>query len=54
MFRSIIRKALAVSARNSSSVAPKERWDLHVGVLIERLPIVTKKLNDIELEVMVS
>jgi len=52
MFRNIIQKALAVGVRNSSTVAQKERWDLHVGVLIERLPVVSKKLNDIELEVM--
>lgn len=54
MFRNIIKRTLAFNIRNASTAAGKERWDLCVGVLIERLPVVTKKLNDIENEVMVS
>lgn len=50
MFRSIIKRTLAISVRNASTGASKERWDLSVGVLIERLPIVSKKLTKIEAE----
>lgn len=53
MFRNIIKRTLALSVRHSSTATPKERWDLHVGVLIERLPIVSKALNDIESNFMV-
>jgi len=52
MLRSILRKALAVNVRQASSVAQKERWDLCVGVLIERLPVVSKKFNEIENDLM--
>ena len=54
MFRNILRKAIIVNARNASTIAQKERWDLHVGVLIERLPIISKQFNEIEAEFMVD
>lgn len=53
MFRNIIRKAFAVGVRNASAAAQKEIWDLHVGVLIERLPILTTKFNELEADVAV-
>lgn len=36
--------------RNQSTVANAEsnRWDLMVGIQIERLPIITKTLNKLE------
>lgn len=54
MFRNIIGKTIALTARSASTAAPKERWDLCVGVLVERLPIVSKKFNEIETEFMVG
>jgi hypothetical protein len=33
--------------------ATKDKYDIFAGVLIERLPIVSKKFNEIENEVMV-
>lgn len=43
-----------MSIRQTSTAAPKEKWDLYVGVLVERLPIVSKKFNEIESDFMVS
>lgn len=54
MFRNLIGKSLALSVRAASTAAPKEKWDLYVGVLVERLPVITKKLNAIEEEMKVS
>lgn len=31
----------------------KDKWDLYAGVLLERLPILTKPLNDVETRVQV-
>lgn len=53
MFRNIVKTA-ALGWRSASSAAPKERWDLCVGVLIERLPVVSKDFNEIEKEFMVG
>jgi hypothetical protein len=39
--------------RHASTAAPKDRWDMCVGVLIERLPVVSRKFNEIETEMMV-
>lgn len=33
--------------------ATKDKYDIFAGVLIERLPIVSKKFNEIENEVLV-
>lgn len=33
---------------NSSTNVSKEKWDLFAGVLVERLPVVTKTLNKLE------
>lgn len=49
-------KTLIISSRKCSAATqtkPKEKFDLFASVLIERLPIVSKKLNEIETEVMV-
>lgn len=54
MFRNLVGRTLALGFRNASTAPRKERWDLCVGVLIERLPVVSKKLNEVELEFMVS
>lgn len=43
----------SVSSSPESSLKPtesKQKWDLHAGVLVERLPIVTKTLKPIEKE----
>lgn len=53
----IISKSLINQTRKLSTgakVATKEKYDLYAGVLLERLPIVSKKLNDLENEVMVN
>lgn len=36
-----------------SNVA-KEKWDLFAGVLVERLPVVSKSLNGLETEYQVK
>lgn len=36
------------------SAVSKENWDLYAGVLVERLPIITKPLNLIEVEFQVG
>lgn len=40
--------------RKVSNAVPKEKWDIFSGILIERLPIISKSLNNIETEYMVS
>ena len=57
MLRKIIQNTLIIQSRRLASVAKsgtKEKYDLYAGVLIERLPIVSKKFNDIENEVLVN
>lgn len=53
MLSNLFRRAFALSLRNTSTASQKERWDLYVGVLVERLPVVSKKLNEIETTFMV-
>lgn len=36
-----------------ASTAVKEKYDIHAGVLIERLPVISKNFNELENEVMV-
>ncbi|KAG5673125.1 hypothetical protein PVAND_003199 [Polypedilum vanderplanki] len=48
-------KTFAYATRSYSTAAQlktKEKYDLYAGVLIERLPIITKKLNELETEVL--
>jgi len=35
-------------SRSQSSAAAAEKWDLYAGVLVERLPVVSKSLNPLE------
>lgn len=37
-----------------AAAAKKDNWDLYAGVLVERLPIVTKPLNDLEKDFQVT
>lgn len=41
---------LSTEAKNTA----KEKYDLYAAVLIERLPIVSHKFNELEIEVMVK
>lgn len=52
MLRNLLRNAITVGRRCESTVV-KPKWDIHVGVLVERLPIITKTLNSMELNVKV-
>ncbi|XP_075159852.1 mitochondrial ribosomal protein L46 [Haematobia irritans] len=47
-----IRCNSSISSRGLSSLASDkhEKWDLYAGVLVERLPVVSKELNKIEKE----
>lgn len=38
----------------AAQVAAKDKYDIFAGVLIERLPIISKSFNEIEKEVMVN
>lgn len=59
MLRRIVncsRQGIVPSLRNQSNVAKsdsKQKWDLLVGIQIERLPIITKTLNKLEREYQV-
>lgn len=53
MLLNFVRRTAVLSLRYASTATPKERWDLYVGVVIERLPVVSRNLNDIETEFMV-
>lgn len=56
MLRRIIQNSLIKQCRSlsaSSKPITKEKYDLFAGVLIERIPIISKKFNEIENEVMV-
>jgi hypothetical protein len=52
MFRNLIKNAIYISRRSETTIA-KAKWDIHVGLLVERLPIISKNLNEIESDVMV-
>lgn len=58
MIRNILSKMMVVQnvqpLRKVSKAVPKEKWDIFSGILIERLPIISKSLNNIETEYMVS
>jgi hypothetical protein len=51
----LLNNAVIIQARQFSSVknVKKEKFDIFAGVLIERLPIISKKFNEIENEVFV-
>lgn len=44
----------AVVKGAAMSAVRQERWDLFAGVLLERMPIVTKALDPIEKEYLVQ
>lgn len=50
-----VRQRIVPPLRNQSTLANAEsnRWDLMVGVQIERLPIISKTLNKLEREYQV-
>lgn len=52
MLRRAVEKSIRVYSvqlrQLSANAAVKEKWDLHAGVLVERHPILTKPLNEIE------
>lgn len=51
MFRQLIRTTLKPNFRTNVTVAnTKEKWDLFAGVLVERLPVITKSLTPMEKE----
>jgi hypothetical protein len=57
MLKKIFTNTLIIQSRRLSTVAKcgsKDKYDLYAGVLIERLPIISKKFNEIENEVLVS
>lgn len=37
-----------------AAAVKKDNWDLYAGVLVERLPILTKPLNDLEKDFQVT
>lgn len=43
--------AAAMSAATNEE--PNKKWDLYAGVLVERLPVISKSLNEIEQEYLV-
>lgn len=52
----ILQNLIRIQCRSFSAQAQpavKEKYDIYAGVLIERLPIISKKFNEIENEVMV-
>lgn len=60
MLRRIVncsRQGIVSSLRNQSNVATssenKQKWDLLVGIQVERLPVITKTLNKLEREYQV-
>ncbi|KAH8395344.1 hypothetical protein KR222_010169 [Zaprionus bogoriensis] len=50
MLRRLTQASLRHLARTQSTAAAgaKEKWDLYAGVLVERLPVVSKSLNELE------
>lgn len=52
----ILQNLIAYQSRGlaaQAKAATKEKYDIFAGVLIERLPIVSKKFKEIENEVLV-
>eukprot|EP00099_Drosophila_melanogaster_P020666 NP_647661.1 mitochondrial ribosomal protein L46 [Drosophila melanogaster] len=48
MLRRIVQVGARELSRAQSSTASAEKWDLYAGVLVERLPVVSKSLNPLE------
>lgn len=49
----IIQRGGIRNLSTEAKVLTKEKYDIHASVLIERLPIISKKFNELENEVMV-
>lgn len=59
MLRKVISSAflnnnLSILRRTVTTTTKTEKWDLFSGVLIERLPVITKSLTSMELEFQVN
>ncbi|EDV50226.1 39S ribosomal protein L46, mitochondrial [Drosophila erecta] len=48
MLRRLVHVGARELSRAQSSTATAEKWDLYAGVLVERLPVVSKALNPLE------
>ncbi|EDW76856.1 uncharacterized protein Dwil_GK16633 [Drosophila willistoni] len=48
MLRRLVQISSKPLTRPQSTTAAKEKWDLYAGVLVERLPVVSKSLNPLE------
>ncbi|XP_039488904.1 39S ribosomal protein L46, mitochondrial [Drosophila santomea] len=48
MLRRLVQVGARELSRAQSSTATAEKWDLYAGVLVERLPVVSKSLNPLE------
>ncbi|EDW50117.1 39S ribosomal protein L46, mitochondrial [Drosophila sechellia] len=48
MLRRLVQVGARELSRAQSSTASPEKWDLYAGVLVERLPVVSKYLNPLE------
>lgn len=50
----MLRRLTQISARqlartqSTAAAGAKDKWDLYAGILVERLPVVSKSLNDLE------
>lgn len=49
-----INQRILLQIRQQSTISDKKKWDLLVGVQIERLPILTKTLTKIERDYQVN
>ncbi|SPP85250.1 39S ribosomal protein L46, mitochondrial [Drosophila guanche] len=48
MLRRFVQVGARQVARAQSTAAAQEKWDLYAGVLVERLPVVSKSLSPVE------
>ncbi|XP_017134918.1 39S ribosomal protein L46, mitochondrial [Drosophila miranda] len=48
MLRRFVQVGARQVTRAQSTAAAQEKWDLYAGVLVERLPVVSKKLSPVE------
>ncbi|KAH8296507.1 hypothetical protein KR054_007135 [Drosophila jambulina] len=48
MLRRFVQVGARELRRTQSTAAASEKWDLYAGVLVERLPVVSKSLNPLE------
>ncbi|EDV38766.1 uncharacterized protein Dana_GF24835 [Drosophila ananassae] len=48
MWRRFVQLGARELSRTQSTIAAPEKWDLYAGVLVERLPVISKSLNPLE------